>query len=104
MLMGLGCDLFDKSAKAIMEIHSRFAANLPTDTLENWKPQLDEEFLCVELSNRYLTPDRLATSYDVVPFDETIDPFGLLRGVVGGKRTEDNVVLYYERIPDENNT
>ena len=103
VLSGLGSDLFDKCAKAILEIHSRFATHLPNDSLESWKPLIDEEVICLELTNRYLTPDRLAAIYDTVPFDETIDLFGLLRGKAGGKRTEDNVVLYYERIPLEDN-
>ena len=98
VLTGLGSEMFDKNAKAIIEIRSRFAAHLPDGVLETWKPLLDEDFICIELSNRYLTPDRLSHSYDSVPFDASIDPFGLLRDKEGGRRTEDNVVLYYERV------
>ena len=97
LLTGLGSDLFDKSAKAIIEIHSRLANYLPPNTLEEWQPLKDEGCLCLELSNRYLTPERLAIAYDAETLDDAIDPLGLLKGKPGGKRTEDNVVLYYER-------
>ncbi|KAI0083686.1 hypothetical protein BDY19DRAFT_899902, partial [Irpex rosettiformis] len=63
-----------------------------------------EDMLCLELSNRYFTPDYLATEYDIIPIDESIDPLEILRTkATRGKHTEDNVVLYYERLLDKNN-
>ncbi|KAI0083213.1 hypothetical protein BDY19DRAFT_900618, partial [Irpex rosettiformis] len=100
VLTGLGCELFDRSVKAVIEFHSRLASHLPTDSLTSWKPLVVDQFLCLELSNRYVTPSHLAASYDSATFDESIDPFGLLRAKVIGQRTDDNIVLYYERILD----
>ena len=97
ILTGFGCETFDKCAKAILEIHTRLSSHLPTNALESWAPQVDEGCLCLELTNRYLTPDRLASVYESVPVEDTIDPLGLLRRVSASKRTEDNVVLFYER-------
>ncbi|KAI0085727.1 hypothetical protein BDY19DRAFT_896156, partial [Irpex rosettiformis] len=104
VLTGLGCESFDRSVRAVIEFHSRFAGRLPTDCLASWKPMVDDQFLCLELSNRYVTPTHLAPSYDSATFDESIDPFGLLRAKVGGQRTEDNIVLYYERVTDGDKT
>ncbi|KAI0083167.1 hypothetical protein BDY19DRAFT_861843, partial [Irpex rosettiformis] len=103
VLTGLGEKHFDNAVKAILELHSRFASHLPADSLQSWSPAKDEDMLCLELSNRYFTPDYLAEEYDIVSVDETIDPLGILQAKgAGGKHTEDNVVLYYERILDKN--
>ncbi|KAI0083661.1 hypothetical protein BDY19DRAFT_998389 [Irpex rosettiformis] len=104
VLTGLGEGHFDSAVKAIIELQSRFASHLPVDSLQPWSPIKDEDMLCLELSNRYFTPDYLAAGYDVVSIDESIDPLGILRAkAASGKHTEDNVVLYYERLLDKNN-
>ncbi len=99
VLTGLGYDRFEKGVKAVIEFHSHFANLLPAGSMEAWQPIADQDNLCLEFSNRYLTPDRLASVYETASFDEVIDPFGMFRGKGGGTRTEDNVVLYYDRLP-----
>ncbi|KAI0083288.1 hypothetical protein BDY19DRAFT_900527, partial [Irpex rosettiformis] len=104
VLTGLGEEQFDNAVKAVIELHSRFASHLPAESLQSWSPIKDEDTLCLELSNRYFTPDYLSKEYDSIPIDESIDPLGILRTkAVRGKHTEDNVVLYYERLLDKNN-
>lgn len=100
----MGYDQFEKAVKAVIEFHSCFANLLPSGTLEVWHPITDQDDLCLEFANRYLTPDRLATVYESASFDDVTDPLGLLRGKGGGIRTEDNIVLYYDRQPGSNKT
>lgn len=99
----MGYEQFEKAVKAVIEFHSHFANSLPSGTLEAWHPITDQDDLCLEFANRYLTPDRLASVYESATFDKVIDPFGLLLEKGGGRRTEDNVVLYYDRqlTPDQ---
>lgn len=82
-----------------MELRGRFADHLPADTLQEWTPVTDDDMLCLEASNRYFTPSYLASEYDPVELGDIIDPLGLLKAkTAGSRRTEDNEVLYYERI------
>ncbi|KAI0084090.1 hypothetical protein BDY19DRAFT_997941 [Irpex rosettiformis] len=104
VLTGLGEKGFDNAVKAVIELQSRFASHLPVDSLQSWSPIKDEDKLCLELSNRYFTPDYLTTEYDTVSLDESIDPLEILRTkTTNGKHTEDNVVFYYEQLLDKNN-
>lgn len=100
----MGCEQFEKAVKAVIEFHSRFENSLPSGTLEAWHPITDQDDLCLEFANRYLTPGRLASVYESATFDKVIDPFGLLLEKGGGRRTEDNVVLYYDRQPTSDQT
>lgn len=101
VLTGLGLKSFDDNVRAIMELHSRFASNLPANTLQSWAPVMDENDMCIEFSNRYFTPEHLASGYQSQDLDTSVDPFGLLRTHVhGGRHTEDNEVLYFERCAD----
>ncbi len=102
VLTGLGSEEFDNCVRAVIQFHSRFASHLPSDTLQPWSPIKDDEHLCLELSNRYYTPDNLVSQYEEASVSDTIDPMGLLRAKGNGLRhTEDNDVLYFERLPDE---
>lgn len=99
MLTGLGCTAFDESVRAIIEIHSRFDTLLPSNSLQPWNPVNDNETLCLEFSNRYFTPEFLASGYDDASIPTVVDPLGLLQGKCGtGRHTEDNQVFYYEKI------
>lgn len=104
VLTGLGYEAFEKSVRALIELHSHFANSLPSGTLEAWHPIADQDDMCMEFSNRYLTPGHLAVIYETASFDDLTDPLYLLRGKSGGRRTEDNVVLYYDRQHTEDNT
>jgi hypothetical protein len=100
-ITGLGCDAFSKSARAILEIHSLFASALPPDSLQMWTPLMDENCICLEFSNRYLTPVHEA-DLEAVDLGPEIDPVGILASnAQGGIYTEDNVVTYFETIKNE---
>lgn len=85
--------------RAIIALHSRFAAHLPTDSLNEWKPVIDEDLLCLEFANRYLTPNYLVMQYDQLDIPESVDSLKLLQSKAkGGYHTEDNQVQYYEKM------
>jgi hypothetical protein len=98
VLTGLGCNLFDQAACAILEIHSMFASCLPANSLQAWKPQKDGGSVCIEFSNRYLTQSRYAETA-LVELRSDVDPKGILAArmhEVEAEHTEDNEVLYFE--------
>ncbi|KAI0083770.1 hypothetical protein BDY19DRAFT_899792, partial [Irpex rosettiformis] len=102
ILTGLGCKEFDNSVRAVIEIHSKFASHLPVNSLQPWKPIVDNEQLCLEFANRYFTADYLASKYQTVSLNSMIDPIGLLTAQTKGDRhTEDNEVLYFEKITND---
>ena len=63
-----------------------------------------EEFLSIEMSNRYFTPRRgRAPGADEIPFSMDVDPHGLL-AMASGKgffHSADNEVLYFEKVLEE---
>lgn len=80
-----------------MAVHSQFAAQFPPDTLLPWSPSREDGDVCLEFSNRYFSP--LDDPAPPLEFDSAVDPQGILLNLdVAGKHTEDNKVLYYERI------
>ncbi|KAI0083195.1 hypothetical protein BDY19DRAFT_900690, partial [Irpex rosettiformis] len=101
VLTGLGSKEFDDCIRAVVAIHSRFASHLPADALQPWVPVTDDGDLCLELSNRYFTPKHLAAEYEVSKINDDLDPLGLLKSRAGGlHHTEDNEVLYFERMKE----
>lgn len=104
VLTGLGNADFENCVRAVVELHSRFASHLPGDTLQPLTRIVDDDHLCLEFSNRFFTPEHLATPYESVPFSDLVDPFGLLAAKAEGlHHTEDNEVLYFERVALPNN-
>ncbi|KAI0091807.1 hypothetical protein BDY19DRAFT_991481 [Irpex rosettiformis] len=97
VLTGLGNDDFETAARAVLEIHTLFASTLPDNALLPWKPIRDEDFVCIEFSNRFFETGGDSESR-IVQLSADIDPMGFLRAhCPTGRHTEDNVVLYYER-------
>ena len=102
VVSGLGSEAFDRCARAILEVHAKLAAALPPGTLEEWKPIMDEGKICLEFSNRYFAVSSDGENLHTVSLSSEIDPFGLLaEAVPDGRHTEDNQVLYYDRIVQE---
>lgn len=87
-----------------MEIHSYLSSVLPAGTLHPWTPTTDEGHLCLEFSNRYFT-SKSDNTHAAVSFTKEVDPLGLLEELTPELRhTEDNEVLYYERLVSSNPT
>lgn len=51
MLTGLGRAEFDLAARAILEIQTKLSSALLSNTMQNWKPNLDQGKICIEFSN-----------------------------------------------------
>ena len=97
VITGLGSVEFERSARAVLQIHTLFGSTVPEDTLLPWKPLRDSEYVCLEFSNRYFKGKDDGNSA-VLPLPRNIDPYDMLRAKChGAEHTEDNVVLYYER-------
>ncbi|KAI0084161.1 hypothetical protein BDY19DRAFT_898899, partial [Irpex rosettiformis] len=103
VLTGLGAESFTKAAHAVLVIRSMFTANLPHDSLLPWTPIVDSGHQCLEFSNRYFSTSQFE-GLTAVDFDPAVDPKGILASLeVDGKHTDDNVVLYFERLSGKNN-
>jgi hypothetical protein len=105
VLTGLGCETFDQAARAILEIHSMFASSLPANSLQSWRPQKDSGDVCIEFSNRYLTRSRYSESA-LVELSPDVDPKGVIATCMQNleaEHTEDNEVLYFERVVEKHN-
>ena len=73
---------------------------LPSQSHQEWKPQMDNSMLTLGFTNRYFTPQKDVESEDIKKFPNTIDPFNILQEIgqkKDGVYTEDNKVQYYER-------
>lgn len=97
VVTGLGSAEFERSARAVLQIHTLFESTLPEGTLLSWKPMRDSGYMCLEFSNRYFRGKDDGES-PTIPLGHEIDPKDILGSVCrGAEHTEDNVVLYYER-------
>ncbi|KAI0755937.1 hypothetical protein BC629DRAFT_1272449, partial [Irpex lacteus] len=102
VLTGLGTKQFEQAARAILAIRSAFVSILPDDTLLPWTPIIDGGHKCLEFSNRYFSSGQM-DGLNPVEFDPSIDPKGILANLeTNGKHTDDNVVLYFERVKAQN--
>lgn len=95
---GLGYHQFDECARSILEAHRKLASGLPVNTLNVWTP-IKDRYICLEFSNRYFTGSSDGFDHADVPLSTTVDPQGILQdSFPEGRHTEDNTVLYYDRI------
>lgn len=102
ILTGLSSEPFENCARAILEVHAKLSSALPPQALREWSPVVHEGDICLEFGNRYFASGSDGAHLDTVSLGSDIDPFGLLAGAVpDGKHTEDNKVLYYEKMTSE---
>ena len=91
--------------KAANEIYGQFDRQFSEGILESWasSPADVNNFPCLNLSNRYLTPANEAHGLEAVPFLKGVDPRGILENMMKGDgsityvQTEDNQVQYFSR-------
>ena len=103
LLTGLGCEPFEHCARAMLQVHAKLSSALPSQALHEWSPIIHEGDICLEFANRYFSTGSDGDNLQTVSLGSEIDPFGLLaEAVPNGKHTEDNKVLYYERISSGN--
>jgi hypothetical protein len=102
-LSGLGSPTFKNALMAANEIFGRFDRQFSEGILDSWdsSPVDDNEFPCLNLSNRYLTPANEAHGLEAIPFHKGVDPRGILQNMAKGDgstthvHTEDNQVQYF---------
>jgi len=105
-LTGLNAPTFQKVSENIAAIHELCGRFIGKDSLQDLTAIGGfEEYLAIEMSNRYFTPRRQETLGVIeIPFSADVDPHGLLAKGAGTAfiHTEDNEVYYYERAFKEN--
>lgn len=90
------------------EIYGHFDRQFSEGILDSWdcSPADGNNFPCINISNRYLTPEKEASGLEDVPFQKGVDPQGILRDMAKGDgsttyiHTEDNVVQFFNTRKD----
>ena len=107
-LSGLGSATFQNALMAANEIYGHFDRQFSEGTLDSWNssPVDDNDFHCINLSNRFFTPANEADGLEAIPFHKGVDPRGILQNMAKGDgltthvHTEDNQVQYFSTKKD----
>ena len=110
-MTGLGTPTFTSALEAAGKVYGYFDRQFSEGTLDSWSCSEEKTFgfACLDISNRYLTPENEAKGQDVA-FQKGVDPHGVLRGMATGDgtcsyvHTEDNQVQYFETCRVKNGT
>ena len=98
-LTGLDTHKYKTALEGIAAIHSTFTKYMRSDKLQVWTPDTFREWSAVSVGNRYFSTGAIAASAEAVPFNNLVDPDGVLATVDSDKyrHTVDNDVGYFER-------
>jgi hypothetical protein len=97
-LTGLDTHKFKAALEGISAISSIFAKYMRSDKLQDWTPDRFQEWTMVGAGNRYFSTGAIAASAEVVPFNNLVDPDGILASVDSKyHHTVDNEVGYFHR-------
>jgi hypothetical protein len=98
-LTGLDTHKYKAALEGISAICSIFTKHMRSDTLKDWTPDMFQEWIVVGAGNRYFSTGAIAASAEVVPFNNLVDPDGILASVNSKYRhTVDNEVGYFQRV------
>jgi hypothetical protein len=107
-LTGFGTPTFSNALDAAQLLYDCFDRQFPEGTLDGWSSSQanvgDTE--CIDLSNRYLTPQKDAQGQENMPFLKGVDPRNILRNMTSGDgsctyvHTEDNQVHFFTAYRD----
>lgn len=98
LLSGLGLDAFERNVEAISAIRQAFDGQVSEGDLPAWKPNREHGSLALPFSNRFFTASRDCGKEQPVDLS-IVDPLRILRTAVpDGMHTDDNEVLYFERL------
>jgi hypothetical protein len=95
---GLGSSAFGDAIEATREIYKlQFSRQFADGKLESWNTTTYMGNPALDTSNRYLTPRKDAPNMVHVPFEESVDPRGILEEMAqaGHVHGEENVVQYF---------
>jgi hypothetical protein len=97
-LTGLDTHKYKAALEGISAICSTFAKHMRSDKLQDWTPDAFGEWMAVGAGNRYFSTGTIAATAEVVPFNDLVDPDGILASVDSKYRhTVDNEVGYFQR-------
>lgn len=103
-LTGFKTHKFKAALEAISLIHGLFSDKMEESTeILPWTPDMSEGLTMVQVTNRYFTPTSVTSIGGLLPFDEMIDPRGILAALQsnGYRYTAENEVGYFERVKTE---
>lgn len=103
-LTSFGTSSKNESISGIYAIHHLFSHVLPENSMEPWYPTTFDEFLAVNMGNRYFTNWKDILSSEVLDFKTSVDPNGILMAAMMGTEfahTIENEVAYFELIVDK---
>ncbi|KIM38065.1 hypothetical protein M413DRAFT_76431 [Hebeloma cylindrosporum] len=104
---GLNTATFQTVSENIGAVHHFFKRFIGKDALQDITAIGQfEEYMSIDMGNRYFTPRRDAPLATETPFSADVDPHGYLMNAAGTTliHMEENEVYYYERILEENGT
>ena len=103
---GLNTSTFQSVSESIVAIHDFFGRFIGKESLQELTAVgRFEDYLSIDMSNRYFTPWREGTlGVAEIPFSADVDPHGFLAKAGGTAlfHSDDNEVHYYERVFEEN--
>lgn len=102
-LTGLGLDMFRRANENIAVIHTLFSRAVKEGVLEPRPPESYNDKEAINCSNRYFTSRYHNRSAVQIPFNNKVDPNGILAGLSNDHlvHDEENVVEFLE-LQDEN--
>jgi hypothetical protein len=96
-LTGFDCDEFQTCIGTLRRLHQMFARQVPEGDMEPFTTGKFHHFDTVEFATRYFTSRRDDPDGTEMPFDQSVDPNGVLSRMANNKyfHGEDNQVIYY---------
>jgi hypothetical protein len=103
-LSGLDTYTFNKALEGISAVRSIFLKYLRSDEQMIWVPRKFLDFAAVDVWNHLFSSSRQVSVDEFIPFDQHVDPFGVLSSVNPYQypHTADNSVSYYRKVRKEN--
>jgi hypothetical protein len=73
--------------------------------MEDWVPTQYEDHVAIDMGNRYFTDRHDKADHDVVPFNQNVDPDGILQDAMATDfvHLDENEVVYFELTSDDTN-
>ncbi|KAI0039946.1 hypothetical protein FA95DRAFT_1503543, partial [Auriscalpium vulgare] len=102
-IQGFGSATFERAANGIFSIHQQMSARFGKSELNPLDLKQNGEDYCLQFSNRYFTNKTQAGNMKSIGFSAQVDPEDILKNAPPQfVHLEENEVLYYEQIKNEN--
>jgi hypothetical protein len=102
----MGSPTFEEVLTSMKECYGRFERQFPDGQLEDWVGATYKDYGALNILNRYLTPRRDAPASEHIPFNKSVDPYGILEKMAKPDyvHSDENEVYYYVCLSDEDGT